>query len=104
MSSTIKIHFKYENRKHTLTAILNDDLTLSKSRKNQATDVIENFGDDSRWSIVFDIDNGILYEAIMLRDINGDKSMKVDHVIIWGGEDRSTLLDSATATYSVNIK
>lgn len=104
MSATIKICFYFENRKRTLTAILKDDGTLSKSRKNQATDIIENFGDDSRWSIVFDIDNGILYEAIMLRNVNGDKSMKVKHVIIWGGTDRDAILDTVTATSSANIK
>lgn len=104
MSTTIKIRFKFENRKHTLTAILKDNWTLSKSRKNQATDIIENYGDDSRWSIVFDLDNEIMYEAVMLRDVNGDKSMKVEYVIIWGGTDRSAILDSVTAISSVNIK
>lgn len=103
MSSTIKIHFKYENRKHTLTAILNDDLTLSKSRKNQATDIIDNY-DDSRWAIVFDLDDEIIYEAVMLRNVDGGKSMKVKYVIIWGGTDRSTLLDSVIATSTVNCK
>ena len=37
-------------------------------------------------------------------DANGDKSMKVKHVIIWGGTDRDAILDTVTATSSANIK
>lgn len=51
---TITIEFEYEGKKHNLKAMLNNTLTeLSKSKKNDATEINDDFDDDERWSIFF---------------------------------------------------
>ena len=48
--------FKSEGKDIQMTVILNDELTeLSKSKKNQATDIITDFmGEDEEWSVYCD--------------------------------------------------
>lgn len=84
---TITIEFEYEGKKHNLKAMLNNSLTeLSKSKKNDATEIIDNTGDDERWSIIFG-EYDLFVEAVMYRDSeDGDKTTSVDYAIIWNGE------------------
>jgi hypothetical protein len=52
---TIKCTFKSNGEVVKVTAIVSDDLTtLSKSKKNQATDIVdEEWNDGETWGIVF---------------------------------------------------
>ena len=65
---TWKFKVKINGKEEKLSAVLKEDMTLSKAKSNQASDLIENFGDEDRWSLVFDIDNQICVEVVMYRD------------------------------------
>lgn len=98
---TISIGFEYEGNKKTLKAcIKNDMMTLSDSKQNQATDIVEDFGDEDRWSLVFDTDCDEMYEAVMYRDADGVKTTEVEYVIVWGGTDKQAILAEVDAKSS----
>lgn len=84
---TITIEFEYEGKKHNLRAMLNNSLTeLSKSKKNDATEIIDDYGDEERWSIIFG-QYDLYVEAVMYRDgEDGDKTTSVDYAILWNGD------------------
>lgn len=84
---TITIEFEYEGKKHNLRAMLNNSLTeLSKSKKNDATEIIDDYGDEDRWSIIFG-EYELYVEAVMYRDSDdGDKTTSVDYAILWNGD------------------
>ncbi len=95
---TITIKFDYEGNKQTLKACLkNDMMTLSESKQNQATDVEEDTGDEDRWSLFFDTDGDEMFEAVMYRDADGDKTTEVDYVIVWGGTDKQAIMAEVDA-------
>lgn len=97
----ITIRFEYEGKQRTLKACLkNDMMTLSESKQNQATDLIEDFGDDDRWSLVFDTDGDEMYEAVMYRDADGEKTTEVDYIIVWGGTGKDAILAEIDAKSS----
>lgn len=48
---TLNITFNYEGKKRKLKACLKNDMSLSENKQNQATDLIEDFGDEKRWSL-----------------------------------------------------
>lgn len=59
-------------------------MALSDSKQNQATDLVEDFGDDTRWSLYFaDFDAEHDVEIMMLRDADGNKTFDADYAIIW---------------------
>lgn len=90
---TITIKFDYDGNKQTLKACLkNDMMTLSESKQNQATDLIEDAGDDDRWSLVFDTDGDEMYEVVMYRDADGEKTTEAEYVIVWGGTGKDAIL------------
>lgn len=81
---TLNIEFDYEGQKRKLKACLKNNMTLSDSKQNQATDLVEDFGDDTRWSLYFaDYDAEHDVEIVMLRDADGNKTFEVDYAIIW---------------------
>lgn len=85
---TIKIEFEYEGKQHNLKAILNNDLSkLSKSKDNDATEIVDDFGDEDRWSIIFGEYDELYVEAVLYRNSeSGDKTPDVDYAIIWNGD------------------
>lgn len=84
---TITIEFEYEGKKHNLKAMLTNDLSgLSKSKKNDATEIIDDYGDEDRWSIIFG-EYELYVEVVMYRDSDdGSKTTSVDYAIIWNGD------------------
>ncbi len=95
---TITIKFEYEGNNHALKACLKNDMaTLSSSKQNQATDIEEDTGDEDRWSLYFDTDGDEMYEAVMYRDAEGEKTPEVDYVIVWGGTDKQAILSEIDA-------
>ncbi len=97
---TITIKFEYDGKKHTLKACLKNDMTLSDSKQNQATDVVEDFGDEYRWSLIFDTDGDEMYEAVMYRDAEGEMTTEVEYIIVWGGTDKQAILSEVDAKSS----
>ena len=60
---TIKLEFQSNGNTIHKTAVVTDDLTeLSKSKRNQATDIIE-YPEDGFWSIIFDESENLQYEV-----------------------------------------
>lgn len=91
---TIKIEFDYEGKKHALKAMLNNDLSqLSKSKNNDATEIVDDFGDEERWSIIFDQHDGRSLEVVMYRDSDGEKTVEADYTIIWNGDTIEAEID-----------
>lgn len=99
---TLNISFDYEGKKHKLKACLKNDVTLSNNKQNQATDLIDNFGDESRWSLYFaDFDDEHDVEIVMLCDADGHKTLEADSVIIWGKGDSGVIEDEVDAQCTV---
>lgn len=94
---TIKIEFEYEGKQHNLKAMLNNDLSkLSKSKNNNATEIVDDFGDDGRWSLYFaDV------EVMMYRDADGDKQLEADYAIIWNKGNNGVIEDEIDVKSSV---
>jgi len=87
---TIKCTFKSNGEDVTVTAIINDELSeLSKSKRNQATDIIDDFiKEDEVWCLFFEISPSLGYEIQFKVDKNGTKTLKPVKAITWeGGED-----------------
>lgn len=84
---TIKFEFNYEGKTYRPKACLKDDMTLSNSKQNDATDLIEDFGDESRWSLCFeDLIEGHSIEIVMYRDGEGDMTTEAEYAIVWNNE------------------
>lgn len=86
---TIVCSFKSNGEDIKVTAVINDALTeLSKSKKNQATDIIDDFmGEENQWALFFEINDKLGYE-VQLKVIDGEKTLKPVKAITWeGGED-----------------
>ena len=87
---TVKCTFKSNGEDVTVTAVINDALSeLSKSRKNQATDIIDDFiREDEIWCLFFEISPSLGYEIQFKVDKNEAKTLKPVKAITWeGGED-----------------
>lgn len=99
---TLNITFDYEGKKHKLKACLKNDVTLSNNKQNQATDLIDNFGDESRWSLYFaDFDDEHDVEVVMLCDADGNKTLEADYAIIWNKDDNGVIDDEVDAQCTV---
>ena len=60
---TIKVTFKSEGETIKKTAVINNSLdTLSTGKVNQAYDICE-YPEDGFWSVVFEGEQGIIYEV-----------------------------------------
>ena len=87
---TVKCTFKSNGEDVTVTAVINDTLSeLSKSRKNQATDIIDDFiREDEIWCLFFEISPSLGYEIQFKVDKNETKTLIPVKAITWeGGED-----------------
>ncbi len=62
-----------------------DDLsTLSKSKKNEATDIIDDFiAEDDVWVLYFEKSDCLGYEIQLKVDNNGHKTLKAHKAITW---------------------
>lgn len=84
---TIKFEFNYEGKIYRPKACLKNDMTLSISKQNDATDLIEDFGDEGRWSLCFeDLIEGYCIEIVMYRDSEGDMITEADYAIVWNND------------------
>ena len=91
---TIKCTFKSNGEVVKVTAIVSDDLTtLSKSKKNQATDIVdEEWNDGETWGIVFAGDKADYELHFKMKD--HVRTLEPDRAVTWVGEDRSIVDDS----------
>lgn len=86
----LKCTFNSDGENITVTAIINDELSeLSKSRKNQATDIIDDFiQEDKVWCLYFEMSPSLGYEIQFKVDKNESKTLIPIKAITWvGGED-----------------
>lgn len=87
---TVKCTFKSNGEDITVTAIINNELSeLSKSRKNQATDIIDDFiQEEEVWCLFFEMSPSLGYEIQFKVDKNETKTLIPVKAITWeGGED-----------------
>ena len=87
---TVKCTFKSNGEDITVTAIISNELSeLSKSRKNQATDIIDDFiQEEEVWCLFFEMSPSLGYEIQFKVDKNETKTLIPVKAITWeGGED-----------------
>lgn len=97
---SIKCTFKSNGEDVTVTAIVNDELSeLSKSKRNQATDIIDDFiKEDEVWCLFFEISPSLGYEIQFKVDKNGTKTFKPVKAITWEGGDDAVITDVQNVT------
>lgn len=97
---SIKCTFKSNGEDVTVTAIVNDELSeLSKSKRNQATDIIDDFiKEDEVWCLFFEISPSLGYEIQFKVDKNGTKTLKPVKAITWEGGDDAVITDVQNVT------
>lgn len=99
---TICIKFQSEGKTVKKSAVLTNDLSeLSESRKNQAYDIDFGLSNDGTWSLLFEADNGGLYEAVFAYDRENEQQTLVPEVAITWNED-GVILDEQS--FSVSVK
>ena len=103
---TIICKFKSDGEDIKKTAILNDNLiNPSKSKKNEATDIIEpDMLDYEEWSVFFEITDTLGYEVVFEYDReNCVKTLKPVKAITWNGSkpDKVTITDVQNVTVIV---
>lgn len=91
---TIKFTFKSNGDNITKTAVISDDLsTLSKSKKNEATDIIDDsITEEGIWIIFFEVSDHLLYEVQLKLDFNGNKTLKGLKAITWESEHGDSVI------------
>ncbi len=97
---SIKCTFKSNGEDVTVTAIINDELSeLSKSKRNQATDIIDDFiKEDEVWCLFFEISPSLGYEIQFKVDKNGTKTLKPVKAITWEGGEDAVITDVQNVT------
>ena len=86
---TIICNFKSNGEKVKKTAVINDNLSeLSKSKKNEATDIIDNV-----WNIFFEENERLSYEVQFKVDKEGNKTLTPVKGITWEGGDDAVITD-----------
>ena len=112
---TIICKFKSDGTDIRKTAVINDSLdTLSKSKKNEATDIIEPDTLDFEgwciyffegWCIYFEITDTLAYEVMFVYDQeNGIKTLKPVKAITWDGSDIDHVAITDVQAVSVTIR
>lgn len=98
---TIICKFKSEDANIRKVAILNDQLDeLSKSKKNEATDV--GCLDTNEWFIYFCVSDNLGYEVDFKYDPDTDsKTLVPIRAVTWGGEDAGVVIDSQLVDVAV---
>ena len=85
---TIICKFKSDGKDIRKIAVINDTLDgLSKSKKNEATDILEpDKVDFEGWSIIFEITDTLIYEVMFVYDQeNCIKTLNPVKAITWDG-------------------
>ena len=92
---TIICNFQSNGEKIQKTAVINDNLSeLSKSKKNEATDIIDDFmTEDNIWIIFFEENDHLGYEVQFKVDKNGNKTLTPVKSITWEGGDDAVITD-----------
>ena len=98
---TIICKFKSDGTVIRKTAVINDSLdTLSKSKRNEATDIIF-----EGWCIYFEITDTLAYEVMFVYDQeNGIKTLKPIKAITWDGSDVDHVSITDVQAVSVTIR
>lgn len=100
--TTITINYLCDEQNRSLTAVLTNDLsTLSNGKRNQATEIIEDFGDPDRWSLIFGDTDKDFVEVVMYRDDDRDKTTDVDYILHWSG---GVIMEAYKASVDVEIR
>ena len=89
------------------TAVINDSLDgLSKSKRNEATDIIEpDTLDFEGWCIYFEITDTLAYEVMFVYDQENDiKTLKPIKAITWDGSDIDHVAISDVQAVCVTIR
>ena len=104
---TIICKFKSDGTVIRKTAVINDTLdTLSKSKKNEATDIIEpDTLDFEGWCIYFEITDTLAYEVMFVYDQeNSIKTLKPVKAITWDGSDIDHVAITDVQAVSITIR
>lgn len=98
---TILATFKTGGKTIKRTAILNDDLSeLSKSKKNQCGDIIDDTTDEGYWSLIFFESDTLQYEVELEYDTEEwRKTLKPIKCIVW---DNDVIDDEVNVTIKVS--
>ena len=103
---TVKCTFKSNGEDITVTAIINNELSeLSKSRKNQATDIIDDFiQEEEVWCLFFEMSPSLGYEIqFKVEKDSLQKTLKPVKAVTWEGSDDDSVITDVQKV-SVNIK
>ena len=103
---TVKCTFKSNGENITVTAIINNELSeLSKSRKNQATDIIDDFiQEEEVWCLFFEMSPSLEYEIqFKVEKDSLQKTLKPVKAVTWEGSDDDSVITDVQKV-SVNIK
>ena len=103
---TVKCTFKSNGENITVTAIINNELSeLSKSRKNQATDIIDDFiQEEEVWCLFFEMSPSLEYEIqFKVKKDSLQKTLKPVKAVTWEGSDDDSVITDVQKV-SVNIK
>jgi len=104
---TIICKFKSDGTDIRKTAVINDTLDgFSKSKKNEATDIIEpDTLDFEGWCIYFEITDTLAYEVMFAYDQENDiKTLKPVKAITWDGSDIDHVAITDVQAVSVTIR
>ena len=99
----ITCNFKSNGENITVTGIVSDDLSeLSKSKKNQATDIIDDYmEEDSIWLLFFEMSENLGYEIqfkVDKEDGTPRKTLKPVKAITWEGGADAIITDAQKVT------
>lgn len=102
----ITCKFKSNGELITLIGVVTDDLTeLSTSRKNQATDIIDDYIDiDGVWSLYFEISSSLGYEIqfkAVTVDFETHKTLEPVKAITWEGGTDGVITDEQQVTVKI---
>ena len=100
---TIICNFQSNGDKIKKIAVINDNLSeLSKSKKNEATDIIDDYiAEDNVWILFFEENDHLGYEVQFKVDKNGNKTLTPVKSITWEGGDDAVITDVQNVTVTV---
>ncbi len=104
---TIICKFMSDDKDIKKTMVINDSLTeLSKSKKNEATEILEPGQlDYGMWSVFFEISETLSYEVVFKFDEdNYQKTLNPLKAITWSGDDPDKITITDVQNVTVKIK
>lgn len=102
----IVCNFKSNGEKVAVTAIISDDLSsISKDKRNQATDIIDDdMYDHEVWGLFFEMNDHLGYEIqFKVEKDSLRKTLKPVKAVTWEGSDDDSVITDVQKV-SVNIK